>query len=224
MLKACIFDLDGTLAYTLDSMASVANALLVELGFSALPVDNYRYYCGDGASELVKRCLKDAGDEQLAFREKMEELYRSRFNADPLYKVTVYPRIPETLQKLKEQGAFLGVCSNKPAPAAVKVVNALFGDTFDAVIGQSENVKRKPSPDMPLLLARQAGVLPEECLYIGDTGTDMQTGLAAGMHTVGAVWGFRGRRELEENHAEFLADSPEDIFRIFVQEGEQNVF
>ena len=223
MLKACIFDLDGTLAYTLESMASVANALLEDFGLSALPVDNYRYYCGDGASELVKRCLKDAGDEKLVYAEKMEELYRGRFNADPLYKVTVYPGIPETLEKLKERGVFLGVCSNKPHPAAVKVINALFGDTFDAVIGQSNNVQRKPSPDMPLLLAREAGVLPGECLYIGDTGTDMQTGLAAGMHTVGAVWGFRGRTELEENHAEFLAESPEDIFRIYEQEERKNV-
>ena len=223
MLKACIFDLDGTLAYTLDSMASVANSLLVDFGLTALPVDNYRYYCGDGASELVKRCLKDAGDEQLVNRDKMEELYRGRFNEDPLYKVTVYPGIPEILQKLKERGAFLGVCSNKPHPAAVKVISALFGDTFDVVIGQSENIHRKPSPDMPLFLARQAGVLPGECLYIGDTGTDMQTGLAAGMHTVGALWGFRDRTELEENHAEFLADSPEDILRIYKQEERKNV-
>ena len=65
MIKACIFDLDGTLADTLESMAAVANELMDEIGLERQPVDHFRYYCGEGANMLVRRCLKDADDPQL---------------------------------------------------------------------------------------------------------------------------------------------------------------
>ena len=218
MLKACIFDLDGTLAYTLDSMASAANEILKDFGLKTLPVDNFRYYSGEGASMLVRRCLADAGDPDLRHFEEMDRIYRERFNANPLYRVSIYPGIRELLQGLKKRGILLGVCSNKPHQASLRVVHELFGDgLFDEVIGQSDRIRRKPAPDGPLFLAGKFGVSPEECLYIGDTGTDMQTGNAAGMHTAGAVWGFRGRDELMENHAEYLADRPEDILQIAEQ-------
>lgn len=215
MIKACIFDLDGTLANTLESMASVANELMKELGLKEMPVDNFRYYCGEGANMLIRRCLKDAGDPQLVHYETACRIYRERFDADPLYKVRIYEGIPELLRKLKERGVLLAVCSNKPHDAAVKVVAELFGNEFDFVIGQSDAVRRKPAPDAPLKAAEILGVSAEECLYIGDTGTDMETGKAAAMHTVGVLWGFRDRKELEENDAGCIVEKPEDILKIY---------
>ena len=215
MLKACIFDLDGTLCNTLESMAVVANGVLSEFGLKTLPTDNFRFYAGDGASVMIERCLKDAGDPELLHYEKAEKLYRERFNEDPLRGIKVYPGMEGTLRALKDKGVKIGVCSNKPGQAAEKVISTFFGDLFDGVIGQKADIRRKPAPDMPLMLARQFGVQPEECLYIGDSCTDMQTGQAAGMTTVGAVWGFRGRKELEESGADHLAEKPEDILQIF---------
>ena len=215
MIKACIFDLDGTLANTLESMASVANELMKELGLKEMPVDNFKYYCGEGADMLVRRCLKDAGDPELAYYEKARQIYRERFDADPLYKVKIYQGIPELLKRLKKQGTALAVCSNKPHDAAVKVVAELFDDTFDFVIGQSEEIRRKPAPDGPLKAAEVFGVKPEECLYIGDTGTDMETGNAAGMHTVGVLWGFRDRQELQESGAGIIIQTPEELLKIY---------
>ena len=114
-----------------------------------------------------------------------------------------------------DAGLKMAVCSNKPHIAAQKVVKAIYGDTFDEVMGQQEEIRRKPAPDGPLKIAEEFGVKPEECMYIGDTKTDMQTGKAAGMYTVGALWGFRGRRELEENGADIVADKPMDLFSIY---------
>ena len=65
MIKACIFDLDGTLADTLESMAYVTNVIMEKFGLKTLPVDNFRYYSGEGASMLIRRALKDAGDPEL---------------------------------------------------------------------------------------------------------------------------------------------------------------
>lgn len=218
MLKACIFDLDGTLADTLESMAYVANTILQEFGLPAQPVEKYKYYCGEGADMLMRRCLTDAGDCELVHYEEGRKKYREIFAQDPMYRVVHYPGMPETLYELKRKGVKLAVCSNKPHIAAVKVIRQMFGDLFDEVIGQSEAVKRKPDPDGPLRIAAKFGVQPTECMYIGDTATDMKTGKAAGMYTVGALWGFRTREELEENHADVIAETPEDLLDIYEEQ------
>lgn len=218
MLKACIFDLDGTLAYTLDSMAVVANDILKSLGLKTLPTENYRYYCGEGASVLVRRCLKDAGDPELKFFAQADAAYREKFNQDPLFKIRAYEGMEEVVRKLKEKGILLGVCSNKPNIASQKVVSFLFGSLFDRVQGQEEGLRRKPAPDGALKIAKDFGVLPAECLYIGDTWTDMETGKAAGMFTVGALWGYRDQEELEKSGAMALAAIPGDILDIFERE------
>lgn len=215
MIKACIFDLDGTLADTLESMAYVANEILEKFSLKTLPADNFRYYSGEGADMLVRRCLKDAGDERLEHYEEIRELYRRKFDEDPLYKVVPYEKMPETIRELKNRGVKLAVCSNKPHVAAQKVVQALYGDIFDAVLGQQEGIARKPAPDGPLRLAREFRVKPEECMYVGDTKTDMETGKAAGMFTVGALWGFRDREELVKNGADVVAKKPESLLEVY---------
>ena len=222
MIKACIFDLDGTLAYTLDSMAVVGNEVVRKYGLKPMPIENYRYYCGNGADMLVKRLLVDAGDPELLHYEEARALYRKEFDKDPFYKIQHYPGMPETLKELKKRGVKLGVCSNKPHEAAVKVVERMFGSQiFDAVMGQSDSVRKKQAPDGPLKIAEQFGIKPEECMYLGDSGTDMQTGKAAGMYTVGVLWGYREKEELLKNGADYLVDSPEDILDLYEEKCEE---
>lgn len=215
MIKACIFDLDGTLADTLESMAYVANEIMEKFSLNRMPVENFKYYCGEGAGMLMRRCLKDAGDLELRYLEEGEAIYRKMFAEDPMYKVTHYPGMPETIKELKKHGLKLAVCSNKPHPAAVKVIEQMFPGDFELVLGQSSRIQRKPAPDGPLYIAEEFGVAPNECMYVGDTATDMQTGRAAGMYTVGALWGFRDREELENNGAEQIAESPLDLIKIY---------
>ena len=103
MKKACIFDLDGTLLYTLESMASPGNRVLQELGLRPLPVGNYRYYCGQGADRLVKKILIDAGDRDLSLYEEARARYRTYFNENPLFGVRPYPGIEQTLAEMKKR-------------------------------------------------------------------------------------------------------------------------
>ena len=215
MIKACIFDLDGTLADTLESMAYIANMIMEKFDLKPMPVENFKYYSGEGAKMLMQRCLKDAGDTKLVHLEEGERIYREMFAENPMYKVNHYPGMPETIRELKRRGLKLGVCSNKPHPAALKVIAQMFGDDFDIVMGQSDTIRRKPAPDGALMLAREFQVQPQECMYVGDTATDMQTGKAAGMLTVGALWGFRDEKELMENGADLVAQKPEDLLEIY---------
>lgn len=85
--------------------------------------------------------------------------------------------------------------SNKPHPRTVENIETVFGPGyFDYVAGEQPGIPRKPDPAGVKLILDRFGVKPEECLYFGDTNTDMKTGLGAGLQTVGVTWGFRDRR------------------------------
>ena len=103
MIKACIFDLDGTLAYTLDSMAVVGNEVVRKYGLKPMPIENYRYYCGNGADMLVKRLLVDAGDPELLHYEEARALYRKEFDKDPFYKIQHYPGNAGNLKRVEKK-------------------------------------------------------------------------------------------------------------------------
>ena len=215
MIKACIFDLDGTLADTVESIAWSCNEALAVCGLGPLPVKDYQYYAGDGAKVLVERALKAAGDGQLEHFEKVYNVYSEFFRRDCTYKVSVFDGMMGALETMKQRGIRLAVLSNKPHDRAVDVVNKLFGENyFDMVQGQTDNIPRKPSPIGALKIAEKFGVRPDQCMYVGDTNTDMQTGKNAKMTTVGVVWGFRGREELAAFHPEYLIEKPEEILRV----------
>ena len=212
MIKVCVFDLDGTLCDTLESMAISANQCMEPYGYAPLPAQNFRYYAGDGAKTLVERALKDAGDVELKHLDEVFQAYRSIFDRDCTYKVRIYDGVTETLKTLKANGMKLAVLSNKPHAQTVKVIEKLFGtDLFDHVQGQMDDIPKKPNPAGAFAIAKTFGVLTEECMYVGDTNVDMQTGNRAGMFTVGVLWGFRSREELMEHNAHALAQKPMDL-------------
>jgi len=217
MIQAAIFDLDGTLSFTLDSIARSGNSALTAIGLKPFEADAYKYFCGDGPNELVRRMLRASGDTDCTRYDELRPLYGKFFAEYADYKVAPYEGMPEALKALKAKGIRLAVLSNKPHPQTVQVVEKLYGKgLFDMIQGQCAEIARKPAPDGAFLIAEKLGVSPDDCLYVGDTGTDMQTGNSAGMHTVGALWGYRTREELTENHAEMFADMPLDILDLAI--------
>lgn len=129
-----------------------------------------------------------------------------------MYQVVPYDGIRELLAALKEKGVKIAVLSNKPHAETVNVIESLFGkDSFDVIQGQKENVAIKPSPEGVFQILGQLGLEAEEVLYLGDTSTDMKTGKSAGVFTLGALWGFRERKELEENHADAIIAHPWEV-------------
>ena len=211
-MKACIFDLDGTLCNTLDSMAISANQCIEPFGYKPLPADNFKYYAGDGARTLVERALYDAGDTELVHADEVFKAYKEIFDKDCTYKVTVYDGMKECLETLKAKGIKLAVLSNKPHAQTVNVVETLFGTgLFDRVQGQKDSIPKKPDPAGAFEIMKAFDVTPEECMYIGDTNVDMMTGNCAGMFTVGVLWGFRTREELIANNAHTLVEHPLDL-------------
>lgn len=216
MYQACIFDLDGTLCDSVESIAYCANRALRELGLREASLEDYKIFVGDGVDMLVHRLLRVNGDEKELHFTELKEKYMEYFREGCLYHVTPYPGILETLKELKELGAGLGVISNKPHANTVNVIHQVFGEEiFDWVQGQTEELPRKPDPKGALYTAQMLKAEPKNCLYVGDTGTDMKTGTAAGMYTVGVLWGFRGREELEADGAMTVIGDPRDLSGIY---------
>ena len=209
MIKLCIFDLDGTLLYTLDSIARPTNLVLEHFGLAPQPVEAYKYFIGDGLKNEMKRALIAAGDKEACHLEEAFALCSQWFAEDPMYKVEPYPGVAETLQVLKEKGIKLAVFSNKPHASAVRVVETFFGEgMFDCIQGQTERLPIKPDPAGAFEILKKLGVTADDCLYLGDSNTDMMTGKNAGFMTVGAAWGYRTEQELRESGADLIIGRP----------------
>ena len=214
-MKACIFDLDGTLTNTLESMTYSVNLTLEEMGLSKITKDQCRLFVGNGARVLMEKSLKAAGDTDASRIEEGMEIYGRIFDRNCTYHVTPYEGIPEMLKALKDKGIHLAVLSNKPDRQTVKVVKAIFGEElFDYAQGQKEGIRRKPEPDGVWYLMEQMHVSKEECLYIGDSEVDAATGRNAGLKTIGVLWGFRDRKTLETAGADDLIDRPDELLQL----------
>ena len=213
-MKACIFDLDGTLTNTLESMTYSVNLTLEEMGLSKITKDQCRLFVGNGARVLIEKSLKAAGDTDASRIVEGMEIYGRIFDRNCTYHVTPYEGIPEMLKALKDKGIQLAVLSNKPDRQTVKVVKAIFGEElFDYAQGQKEGIRRKPEPDGVWYLMEQMHVSKEECLYIGDSEVDAATGRNAGLKTIGVLWGFRDRKTLETAGVDDLIDRPDELLQ-----------
>ncbi len=209
--QAVIFDLDGTLADSLEDIADAMNRTLTKFGFPVHEYKDYKYFVGKGLKNLTISCLpeNERNDETVekCFRFLMED-YRQNY----LVKTKLYDGISDLLDDLDKKGLKLAVLSNKTDEITQSICNVILKYWhFEVILGFSDTFPRKPKPDAALFIAKQLNVSPEKMLYLGDTGIDMRTACAAGMFPVGVTWGFRKREELEEYGAKLIINHPMEL-------------
>lgn len=214
MIKACIFDMDGTTVDTINSIAYFANKALNKHSLPSIDTEKYKEIVGDGARVLVERMIKETGGNtektDLVFKE-----YSSTYDNDFLYLAKPYEGVMELLNELKQRGIKVAILSNKPDGTTKKISNALFGDELiDICLGGVDGMRLKPCTDGLMYIIDKLSLKKEECLYIGDTSTDMKTGKNGGVFTIGVLWGFRKRDELEREGADAIVSHPSEILRI----------
>lgn len=213
-MKACIFDLDGTLTDTLESLIYSVNLSLEEMGLQKISGEQCRSFVGNGARYLMEQALRAAGDAEASRLDEAMEVYGRIFGANCMYHVIPYEGIEALLGELKERGIKLCVLSNKPHRQTVDVVESIFGrEYFDFIQGQTEEIPRKPNPAGIYELLRKLDVRKEECLYVGDSEVDIATGRAAGVKSVGVEWGFRDRQVLIDAGAGYLINRPDQLLQ-----------
>ena len=213
MYQACLFDLDGTLVNSLADLAQATNHALTALGYPVHETERYRYFVGNGVAKLLERALPSTALTPVT-------LVRARALFDAFYAVhrldhtAPYDGLLPLLDALAARGTALGGVTNKPAPAARAIVSKLFGSRFAHVTGSRPDLPRKPDPRPALETAGALGAAPADCLFIGDSGVDMQTAAAAGMTGVGVLWGFRESAELLGCGAKKLISRPEELLAL----------
>ena len=215
MIKLCIFDLDGTVLDTVESIAHYANGALIKNGIEPIEVGEYKYLAGKGIANLVRGMLEYRGCYTEETYKKVYYDYDTAYNAAPAYKSKIFDGLKETLDAIKAKGIKMAIVSNKPDFAARSVATELYGEGyFDFITGQTPGIALKPDPSVVLSVMEKFGATREECIYVGDTSTDMQTGKNAGMYTVGVLWGFRGREELVSNGADIIVEKTTDLYSL----------
>lgn len=220
LIKVCIFDLDGTLTDTLDSLSFSVNETLREMNLPPITRDQCRQFVGNGARVLMEKSLLAAGARDRNRLDEAMRIYGRIFDENCTYHVVPYEGINEMLNRLKQLGIKAAVLTNKPHRQAVHVVEEVFGEhTFERICGQKDGVPRKPDPTVALQIAGDLGALPCECAYIGDSEVDIATGLAAQMNTIGVTWGFRTCAELKKAGADVTAGKPEQIIKLMMGQG-----
>ena len=212
--RGVIFDLDGTLLDTIEDLTDSMNAALGELGFAPRTVDECKFFVGDGRDAFAGRALGESHQDDATVARcvsLMSENYRQNWGV----KTCPYEGIPELLGALSGIGISMAVLSNKYDESVKMMVGHFFGGVdFRIVRGALAAVRRKPDPAAAVAIAVELGIDPGEFLYLGDTDTDMRTAVAAGMHPVGVLWGFRPREELIANGAGTLIERPSDLLRL----------
>lgn len=218
-IQAVIFDLDGTLLDTLADLADAVNRVLEANGYSKHPEQDYRWFVGDGSAMLITRALPpDCRDTENVHA--CLEQFIADYNQHWHQKTAPYPGIMELLETLQTRRLKLAVVTNKPHRFAEKMIAHYFsGTSFDPILGQREGQPKKPDPTQALAAARQMGAAPQDCLFVGDSAVDIETGRRAGMPSIGAGWGFRLKSELIEAGADYIIDHPKDLLPILTDNG-----
>ena len=207
--KAVIFDLDGTLLYTLEDLYLATNHALAEMGFPPRSRDEVRSYVGNGYRRLFAlACPSDSSDAE---QEQALAIFNAYYLAHAQDHTSPYPGIPELLARLEDEGIPLAVVSNKGDAAVRELMDATFPGAFRAVVGEREGVRRKPAPDTVDEVMRQLRLSPADVVLVGDSEVDVATAANAGCACIAVTWGFRSREFLESLGAKTLIDSPDQL-------------
>ncbi len=210
--KLVIFDLDGTLLNTIGDLAACCNHMLRQRGLEEHSYEEYCHFVGNGVTRLVERALPESlrtTDYIAAARKDFVEYYYDNIDN---YSVA-YDGIHELLQRCVDAGATLAVASNKFHSGTNRLIEKFFGDIeFAAIYGNRDGFPLKPDRAIIDLIMEQCGATADNTYMVGDSGIDIQTARAAGVHAIGVSWGFRDRQELVESGAEYIADNTEELF------------
>jgi len=212
--EAVIFDLDGTLINSVEDLGTSVNRVLESFGFPTHDLDEYNRFIGDGAEMMVKRALPEGKRDESTLRKCLDLFLKDYFKNYNVH-TKPYDGIPQLLDYLADKSVKTAVLTNKPNEVTRKIVSEIFQKWhFEEVLGQTDNLPRKPDPTGAMMISKKINIDTEKIIYLGDSGVDMETAKSAGMLPVGVLWGFRDRSELKEHGARYLINNPMQILDI----------
>lgn len=210
MIDTVIFDLDGTLLNTLEDLTDSVNASLNEYGFKGHTLEEVKSYVGNGLGKLIERAIP-GGIENEHYNQVLSFM-KDYYSKNCLNKTKPYDGVLELIDQLNKKGIKTAIVSNKPDPEVKELAKVFFkGIAPDFAVGESEKIKRKPSPDAVNDIISRLGSKKENTIYVGDSDVDFNTAKNAGVECISVTWGFKTREFLVELGAKHFADTPAEI-------------
>lgn len=214
MYKLIIFDLDGTLADTLQDLADAVNYALDVHGFPIHPLESFRYFVGNGVPKLIERAVPEE-KRNTEILESVKKDFSYYYNIHSLDKTESYRGITDMLKLIKKMGISTAVATNKSEEFVNAILQKLFPEfRFDAVMGGVENMPKKPDPAIVHKILSVLKIRHDEAVFAGDSDVDVHTAKNAGMKSIGCLWGFRDYNELEKAGADHIVSKPSEIVEI----------
>ena len=213
MIKAVLFDFDGTIANTVSALREGVNLVMEAFGYPTHTDADILQYVNRGARELIRRAMPPEEREDPAQVDRAYAYYNQCMEKVFLHTKEPYPGVAELVSDLHKQYR-IGVLSNKQDEYLLRLCEQMLpAGSFDATQGVVPDKPTKPDPYLPGLLAKRLGVLPKECVMVGDSDVDIATAANAGMEHIGVLWGFRSEEFLRAHGAKRLAEKPEDVVK-----------
>lgn len=211
-IKTIIFDLDGTLLYSLEDLKDSVNFVMKKHGFREYTIDEVREAIGNGVRLLMERILPKDIDKNL-FEECLSE-FKQNYSKNMYNKTKPYDGVLDMLKTLRKDGYKIAVLSNKFDSAVKELSSKYFGELVDLAVGQKEGVKEKPSPLGIQEIAKELDTDVETCIMVGDSEVDIQTANNAGIDCISVTWGYKNIDFLYDNGATKLVYAPKDILEL----------
>lgn len=211
-----IFDMDGTILYTLDDICDGVNASLSKHGLPVRTKDEIRRHIGNGIRHEIESSVPEGTKESMidAVFHDFHAWYEIHCND----RTRPYDGIVELLEDLKQAGIHCAVVSNK-ADYAVKALNEIyFKGLLEAGVGEKDGIARKPAPDEVDEVLRLLNMERNRAVYIGDSEVDIETAANVGMDCIGVSWGYRDRKWLQECGAEVIVDDVSQLRQLLLGE------
>ena len=213
--KAVVFDLDGTLINSLEDLGDSMNAALRANGLPTHPYEDFKLMIGNGVTNLAKRAC---GSEDIGVYGPVLTAMRENYSRNALNKTYVYPGIHELIEYLSQKAVRLAVLTNKDQDFSVRIIDHYFkSGTFEIVWGAMPGRAIKPDPAALSQLLQGLNVTPQQTIFIGDSGVDMQVACAVGAYAAGASWGLRPKEELLADGADIIIDTPMELLAVVEQ-------
>lgn len=206
--KAVLFDLDGTLMFTIVDLANAVNAALVHEGYDALPLDLVQSYVGNGARNLITRALSNYPGANF---DNVFAYFFQWYQEHCIENTYLYDGIGDLVNELNEKGVICCCITNKQDPAAQKLCDYFLKNKLQFVMGSSDKYPRKPDPTIINNCLREFNLGPEDACYIGDSEVDIKTANNAGMDGICVSWGFRTEESLKENGARIICKDIKEL-------------
>ncbi len=209
-----LFDMDGTLLYTLDDLGASVNYALARAGLPQASADEVRLAAGYGSIVLIELLTHHAyATDSPEFKQVFAD-FNAHYEAHRDDTTRPYDGVMELLAALKERGVKMAVVSNKIARDTEALRQKWFADHISVAVGRTDDVPPKPAPDMAFAALEALSSSADCALYVGDSEPDAQVAKASGCTGVSVTWGFRTRETLEAQQPAHIIDAPAELLSI----------